>query len=482
MSMLSRAAAALTLLIAGVAPLVSGVAPASAVTKLRCPAKVGGKPTAAPPSWGFLAKPDDASRSRLRVCARGEGDTLIVEMRNTQRYGVVVSYAAPVKFGWSERGFGLPSLVTRVGMAGVDGLYIAPRSRASVGIDRAAVRGPVTYRAHATTLALMLDEWLAVAGAGGEAAVDLLAKNTGCANLVRATLTDDVVETRSGLREYLEENGASFLSCSLEMEKHRLRRAGKKNVIKRFGGTIAAAIEAGGKVLALKRQIDRSLARRRSYGSPPFFTVVPTTAPAPFLIAPPTHPEPQPAPEPQPQPAPQQQPAPQSQPQAPPHVEAPPRPAGPPELQPLPEPQPPPQQPQPPQPQPPPQQPLPQQPPPPSQRPDRMSSDARLAAAGNEFLQSADGRYRFVMQSDGNLVLYAPSGPIWASNTVGSGANHLRMQGDGNLVIYNGADRPVWASGTPRHYAAFLIVQNDGNVVIYNDGRAIWATGTGGRT
>lgn len=110
-----------------------------------------------------------------------------------------------------------------------------------------------------------------------------------------------------------------------------------------------------------------------------------------------------------------------------------------------------------------------------------MSGDARLVAANNEYLQSADGRYRFVMQADGNLVLYAPSGAIWSSNTHGSGANHLRMQGDGNLVIYNHADRPVWQSGTPRHYNAFLVVQNDGNVVIYNDGRAIWATGTGGR-
>jgi surface antigen len=121
--------------------------------------------------------------------------------------------------------------------------------------------------------------------------------------------------------------------------------------------------------------------------------------------------------------------------------------------------------------------------PPPAARPDRMSMDARLHAASNEYLQSADGRYRFVMQQDGNLVLYGPSGrALWASNTVGRGAHHLRMQGDGNLVIYNGADKPVWASGTPRHYSTFLVVQNDGNVVIYNGGTPIWTTGTDGRT
>jgi hypothetical protein len=118
-------------------------------------------------------------------------------------------------------------------------------------------------------------------------------------------------------------------------------------------------------------------------------------------------------------------------------------------------------------------------PPPPPVRSDRACCDARLNAATSAYLQSSDGRYRFVMQSDGNLVLYGPSGAIWATSTVGRGANHLRMQGDGNLVMYNAADRPVWASS---HYNTFLIVQNDGNVVIYDGGRPIWATATAGRT
>lgn len=111
-----------------------------------------------------------------------------------------------------------------------------------------------------------------------------------------------------------------------------------------------------------------------------------------------------------------------------------------------------------------------------------LRDDQRLLASKNESLRSSDGRYRFVMQSDSNLVLYGPSGrPLWASNTVGRGADHLRMQGDGNLVIYNAKDKPIWASDTARHYNARLVVQNDGNVVIYNGSTPIWATGTDGR-
>lgn len=130
--------------------------------------------------------------------------------------------------------------------------------------------------------------------------------------------------------------------------------------------------------------------------------------------------------------------------------------------------------------------------PPPSTSPPQSTSEApsyvlkddeRLVAAKNEYLRSKDGRYRFVMQQDSNLVLYGPSGrALWASNTVGRGANHLRMQGDGNLVIYTSSNKPIWASNTARHYNAHLVVQNDGNVVIYEGSKPLWATGTDGRT
>jgi pimeloyl-ACP methyl ester carboxylesterase len=110
--------------------------------------------------------------------------------------------------------------------------------------------------------------------------------------------------------------------------------------------------------------------------------------------------------------------------------------------------------------------------------PDTLSPGQRLYA--NQYVDSADGRFRFVYQGDGNLVLYGPGGPIWATMTFGAG--RAEMQADGNLVVYDHNDIPVWASGTSGHDGAFLRVQTDGAVVVYRqDGFPIWSTGTGGQ-
>ncbi len=93
--------------------------------------------------------------------------------------------------------------------------------------------------------------------------------------------------------------------------------------------------------------------------------------------------------------------------------------------------------------------------------------------------QSADHRFTFAYQTDGNLVLYGPNGVMWASNTGGRATTYLVMQTDGNLVLYNGGT-PVWASNTGGGNTAHLAVQNDGNVVIYTSGGATWSTVTGG--
>jgi hypothetical protein len=106
---------------------------------------------------------------------------------------------------------------------------------------------------------------------------------------------------------------------------------------------------------------------------------------------------------------------------------------------------------------------------------------ANQELTSNQSLASCNGDYTLIMQSDGNLVLYQGSTALWASGTVGSGADEAILQDDGNFVVYTSAGSPVWASNTAGDTGDYLDVQNDGNVVIYSSsGAALWSTGTAG--
>lgn len=75
-----------------------------------------------------------------------------------------------------------------------------------------------------------------------------------------------------------------------------------------------------------------------------------------------------------------------------------------------------------------------------------------LEAGQSITMEYGGSTYKFIMQTDNNLVLYrerpGQTNVIWHSNTYRS-------------------------TGTPR-----LIVQNDGNMVIYRDGNALWSSNT----
>jgi hypothetical protein len=104
--------------------------------------------------------------------------------------------------------------------------------------------------------------------------------------------------------------------------------------------------------------------------------------------------------------------------------------------------------------------------------------------SARQFLSSMNGRYNFVYQGDGNLVLYKiyryqPWRPLWASNTAGSSVGSTDMQSDGNLVLYDSGGTPLWASNTAGNPGSRLVLQDDGNVVVYRpDNTPIWATNT----
>jgi len=100
-----------------------------------------------------------------------------------------------------------------------------------------------------------------------------------------------------------------------------------------------------------------------------------------------------------------------------------------------------------------------------------------------EELRSSDGRYRAVMQSDGNFVVYG-GGALWASNTNNGHGHYLVMQEDRNLVVYDHHNHPKWASNTNGHGHGHprLVMQSDGNLVIYDaHNKPLWASNTNGR-
>ena len=102
---------------------------------------------------------------------------------------------------------------------------------------------------------------------------------------------------------------------------------------------------------------------------------------------------------------------------------------------------------------------------------------------GGQELVSANHRYHVVMQRDGNLVLYGPSGPaLWASATEGNPGARAVMATSGDLVVITASGRVAWSSRTARAGPSWAVAQDDGNFVIYrHPGQSTWASHTAGR-
>jgi hypothetical protein len=99
---------------------------------------------------------------------------------------------------------------------------------------------------------------------------------------------------------------------------------------------------------------------------------------------------------------------------------------------------------------------------------------------------SSNGWNRLVMQTDGNLVIYADNydgynsdgaKSTWATGQAGAGAQ-LSFQTDGNVVLYGGGG-VKWSSNTVGKGGQNLIMQGDGNLCLYpSSGSAIWCSNT----
>lgn len=96
-----------------------------------------------------------------------------------------------------------------------------------------------------------------------------------------------------------------------------------------------------------------------------------------------------------------------------------------------------------------------------------------------ESLVSSNGRYKLVLQGDGNFVIYNGSNNgVWSAGTWGMNINRAVMQYDGNFVLYDNNGTARFGSNTWNPVGSCLVMQSDGNLIIYQKGQARWSSNT----
>ncbi|ONI67277.1 hypothetical protein BWI15_29445 [Kribbella sp. ALI-6-A] len=94
-----------------------------------------------------------------------------------------------------------------------------------------------------------------------------------------------------------------------------------------------------------------------------------------------------------------------------------------------------------------------------------------------QYRRSWNNKYTFIMQKDGNAVLYQGRTALWSTATKVKGSS-IALQRDGNLVVFL-STRAIWHSNTAGKKPSGLVVQDDGNLVMYDTAkRAYWSRWT----
>ena len=116
-----------------------------------------------------------------------------------------------------------------------------------------------------------------------------------------------------------------------------------------------------------------------------------------------------------------------------------------------------------------------------------QTTDALFAGQilyAGQYIQSSNGMYTAIMQSDGNFVIYRGNNFIAANAsaatmTHGNNNAYFAFQFDGNIVVYNQSNKAIWSPLIHGKGATKLVMQSDGNLVAYTSaGKAVWASNT----
>ncbi|RIJ76241.1 hypothetical protein D1871_12340 [Nakamurella silvestris] len=98
--------------------------------------------------------------------------------------------------------------------------------------------------------------------------------------------------------------------------------------------------------------------------------------------------------------------------------------------------------------------------------------------AGDQ-LVSKNGKYRMVVQADGNVVVLHGKKALFNTGTFGKGRTNLVLGPKGDLVVRTAKNTVLWRSHTKGKGAYKLVINNAGTLILYKGkGRGVWTSKT----
>jgi hypothetical protein len=103
-----------------------------------------------------------------------------------------------------------------------------------------------------------------------------------------------------------------------------------------------------------------------------------------------------------------------------------------------------------------------------------MTSPSSMGASEGWYLHVGLGT-ELTLQADGNLVVYVSGKALWSTRTAGNKYDYFVMQNDGNLVIYTASGKAIWESHTAKSGAGNrLTLAANGALALTKGSTVLW--------